>query len=887
MNLHPSETRSKQIHHSNIADDTKTRRLASPKKRSTLGTVLETLFIIASILATNLPAQSPSIDPSKAQELIRTGSYAQAIEIAREQVEKKTWNEAWPRILASTLLTQGKPEEALRVYEASLERFSDSMRLRLLGYQIYLENNLPTKAQQQLDDLAALIQKSPWRYSTKSELIPLGEFFLLKNEDPKQVLKLCFDQALKADPKNIEAHKAIAKMALDKSDFQVAADAISKALKISDSDPEIQQLAYQTWVLSDKSRAVNHLKRALEINPEHIPSLLLQAQSFMDAENYSQALLVLEKIESINPISSQLWALRAAIAHLGNDFQNEAQFRSKALTPRTLNPLVDHTIGKNLSMHYRFEEGAKYQQRAIVADPTFHPAQTQLAQDLLRLGNETEGWKMVQAAREANPFNVTNYNLQILKGELDKYTTIETDGFLIRMDKNEAKLFGHRVTQILSEARTTLKEKYHANIREPIVVDLFAKQRDFAVRTFGLPGGEGFLGVCFGQVITANSPSALQVEHNWESVLWHEYCHVITLQLTANKMPRWLSEGISVYEEHQRKPGWGEPPQPSYLHWIRSGDFAPPSQLSSMFLAPSSPERLQFAYFIASWVVEFWIEQFGHDGLLALLEDLRNGLEISQAITRRTTSLEGFDQAFIKYAIARAGKIAPELDLTPPSPKQQTTNQDLSYWALHQQLDLLLAEGKFQEAQIKAQALVNQWPEDPAPSSALRKLIALERKLDHPTEERKALISLTSIDPHDSKPLLRLIELDSQTNDYQSVESWCNALLAINPTHQPTLNNLAICGEKLHKPQVAIESLMALSELDPIDPSDVFLRLATAYELLSKQSSDVKSEISKAKRYCLKALEEAPRFERALKLLQQLNGQAITESSTAAEPSQE
>jgi tetratricopeptide (TPR) repeat protein len=86
---------------------------------------------------------------------------------------------------------------------------------------------------------------------------------------------------------------------------------------------------------------------------------------------------------------------------------------------------------------------------------------------------------------------------------------------------------------------------------------------------------------------------------------------------------------------------------------------------------------------------------------------------------------------------------------------------------------------------------------------------------------------------------------------------------------------------------VAIESLMALSELDPIDPSDVFLRLATAYELLSKQSSDVQSEISKAKRYCLKALEEAPRFELALKLLQQLNSQAITESSTAVEPSQE
>ena len=36
---------------------------------------------------------------------------------------------------------------------------------------------------------------------------------------------------------------------------------------------------------------------------------------------------------------------------------------------------------------------------------------------------------------------------------------------------------------------------------------------------------------------------------NWEAVLWHEFCHAVTLKATANRMPRWLSEGISVYEE--------------------------------------------------------------------------------------------------------------------------------------------------------------------------------------------------------------------------------------------------------------------------------------------------------------------------------------------------
>ena len=37
------------------------------------------------------------------------------------------------------------------------------------------------------------------------------------------------------------------------------------------------------------------------------------------------------------------------------------------------------------------------------------------------------------------------------------------------------------------------------------------------------------------------------------AVLWHEFTHVVTLTATKNKMPRWLSEGISVHEERQAR----------------------------------------------------------------------------------------------------------------------------------------------------------------------------------------------------------------------------------------------------------------------------------------------------------------------------------------------
>jgi hypothetical protein len=53
-----------------------------------------------------------------------------------------------------------------------------------------------------------------------------------------------------------------------------------------------------------------------------------------------------------------------------------------------------------------------------------------------------------------------------------------------------------------------------------------------------MPGGAGYLGVCFGPLITMNSPAGTGAATvSCRSVLWHEYTHVVTLGLTHNKIP--------------------------------------------------------------------------------------------------------------------------------------------------------------------------------------------------------------------------------------------------------------------------------------------------------------------------------------------------------------
>ena len=110
---------------------------------------------------------------------------------------------------------------------------------------------------------------------------------------------------------------------------------------------------------------------------------------------------------------------------------------------------------------------------------------------------------------------------------------------------------------------TNSRKRYQFTPKGPILIEMFPKHDHFAVRTAGLPGMIGALGACFGKVVTLDSPRARPGEFQWEGTLWHELAHVITLQLSNQRLPRWLSEGISEYEETVERPG----------RWGRAGDL--------------------------------------------------------------------------------------------------------------------------------------------------------------------------------------------------------------------------------------------------------------------------------------------------------------------------
>jgi hypothetical protein len=456
------------------------------------------------------------------------------------------------------------------------------------------------------------------------------------------------------------------------------------------------------------------------------------------------------------------------------------------------------------------------------------------------------------------------HNLTTLHEALAKYRTLDAPGFIVRMDAREADIYGDRVLELLRVARETLCRKYDVELPEPVIVEIFAEQKDFAIRTFGLPGGAGFLGVCFGRVVTANSPAS-QGEHpaNWQAVLWHEFCHVITLTKTRNKMPRWLSEGISVYEERQRDPTWGQAIRPEYRERLLAPELVPVSKLSGAFLKPRTLLDLQFAYFESSLVVEYLVGKYGLPALMRILLDLADDVPINQALARHTEKIEQLDADFAAYARTQAEAFAPgadwsELKLPPEADAaalaQWNKEHPRHYQGLKRQAEQLVEMKKWSEAKPVILELATIYP-----TAALPLLARVHREMNEAAEERAALEKLAGLANDATPAYTRLMEVAAAADDWPAVEQNARRMLAVNPLVPGPYRQMAQAAESLGHLDEAIAAQRVLLLLDSSDPSESHYRLA---RLLVQ-----KKDLPAARRHVLQSLEETPRYQAAQQLL--------------------
>jgi tetratricopeptide (TPR) repeat protein len=623
-------------------------------------------------------------------------------------------------------------------------------------------------------------------------------------------------------------------------------------------------------------QAVALAKRVLEVDPSSVDAHLFLAEQAVDASKLDEAKQEIKKALTTNPNSLDAHALAAGVAFNEDkqpDFDAEVA-KTHAIAPKYSD--VYRIAGEITAHNYRFDEAVTLTRRALALAPEDPKTLADLGLQLLRTGDEAGARTALDASFKLDGYDVVTLNLLTMLDGLEKFVVVRDGDVVMKMHKDEAPVLQEYAMPLAQQALKTLSAKYQFTPKGPILVEIFPKHDDFAVRTLGLPGMIGALGVCFGRVVTMDSPRARPGEFQWEATLWHELAHVITLQMSNQRLPRWLSEGISVYEETQHREDWGREMEMEFASMLNRGEVLKLKDLNAAF---QNPKTISLAYFQASLLVEHIVSAFGEPALrklvLAFAKGGENGGD-TEAAFRAALNTDfdqmqaGFDQTIERKfgAMKRAMAVPDGVDdlLKTPTATLKTIAADnpRSYPVQVALGRALRRDGQLDEAAQafeRAAALVPVARGKGSPNDELA-AIALQKK-----DQARAIASLTALVRNDfnnvdaARQLAGLLR-ESNVTDAATLMPIYERIASIDPFDADAHASLGRMALQRNDADAAAREFRTVLALNPVDRAAAHTDLAESYFKSGKKAE--------AKKQTLAALEIAPSYERAQELLLKL-----------------
>jgi tetratricopeptide (TPR) repeat protein len=424
------------------------------------------------------------------------------------------------------------------------------------------------------------------------------------------------------------------------------------------------------------------------------------------------------------------------------------------------------------------------------------------------------------------------------------------------------------VPMLAKESLETLSKRWEFTPKGPILVEMFPKHDDFAVRTLGLPGMIGALGACFGRVVTLDSPTAREPgTFNWGETLWHELAHVITLQLSGNRLPRWLSEGTSVFEERRARPDWGREMDIPFARAIDRGAVLKIRDLNSGF---SSSQTINFAYYQASLIVEHIHDTYGQRKLRALIEAYADGSDTETSIKKALgvdidELQKGFDQSLEqRYTTLRRALKAPEglkedmsLDqvkaLASANPDNFAAQMALGGALAASNPDAAIA------AFEKAAQVIPNMPGEDSPQAAIA---AIALKKGDKARAARALETLVSYSHTDINSARELVTLLDTTKETARTRLALSRIVSVDPFDGAAHSQLGKIALNASETAEAIRLFRVALAAKPLDKASAHADLAEALYKAGQRDE--------ARKQVLEALLIAPTYTRAQDLLLKL-----------------
>jgi cellulose synthase operon protein C len=678
-----------------------------------------------------------------------------------------------------------------------------------------------------------------------------------------------FQELSRVEPQDPALQTAWGELFAEKYNTPEAIEAFRAALKTDPRWTDARVGLARALLDDDQAAAMDEAKQALTINKSSVPARLVYVQVALDERRLDDARSEIGKALEINPSSLEALALQAALANLEG---RKPDFDAAAAKALAINPKYGElyrVAGSQAADHYRFDEAVALVKKAIALDPENSRAQGDLGMHLLRTGDEAGARVALEASFKRDAYDASTYNLLSMLDGLDKFETFKDGNLIVRLHPDDAPVMKEAMIRLAHTALNDLSKRYGGfQPRGPILIEAFPKHDDFAVRTLGLPGMIGALGACFGQVVTLDSPRARPPgAFNWESTLWHELAHVMTLQMSNQRVPRWLTEGVSVFEERRARPEWGREGEYLFIQAYAHGGLIKVADLNSGF---SSSKTILVAYHEASLVAEHLVELYGDAGLQKMLRAYGEGLTTDEVLKKAlNTDMDALEHSFDQFLERRFGKARDALktlkSMPPPSDtdlaalKAFADEHHDSYVAQVQAGRVAFAKGDLDTAQAVLERAVTLVPQTMGDQSARAGLADVFDKRGDKARAMKELEAVITESHTALDSARQLASLAREANDDARERFAVARIVTLDPGDAGAHGILGRLALSKQEPQVALRELNLALTLGAADRAAVHTDIAEAYWQ--------EGNAAQTREHAIAALEIAPRFERAQELL--------------------
>jgi len=620
-----------------------------------------------------------------------------------------------------------------------------------------------------------------------------------------------YQEALAIDPKNARALLGMARLLADNYDEkanQYAARAIETDPKLYQAHELMAKVALED---DNQMKAESEADAALAIQSDAVDAIAVKASIDLLADKESP------------------WV--AKIGNRGKGYETIAYFDV---------------------INRRYEEGIQFYRKAIAATPDLWSAHSQLGVNLMRLGREEEAKKELDLAYENHFRDAATANSLTLIDSYKKFDTFRTPTTVLRFNKKEADILLPYFQEVMLRAMATYEKKYKYTLKEPLQIEVYPDHDDFAVRTAGLPGLGGILGVTFNNIIAMDSPSGRPPgSFHWAATMVHEMSHAYVLSLTNERMPRWFTEGLAVHEETAASPDWGDRLSPEIIAAIRDKRLLPVAEIDRGFVHPTYPSQVIVSYYQAGKICDYISERWGESKLLDIIHEFaRNRSTVDVVRDQLGMEPAAFDKDFLAMIDKETGKTVAGF---PDWTKQV------------RELNQLAKDGKNDEVIAKGRAIEGLYPDYVEAGNVYTFIADACLKKDDKACAIDELGRYSKNGGRDTETMKKYAKLLADAGKPKEAAAALERLNFIFPQDAELHERLGGLLLDTGDAKGAVREFQALIAMHPIDTAGSHYNLARAYKAAGRKDQ--------AREEAVSALEAAPNFKPAQKLLLEVSGE--------------